>query len=308
MGTDLCRPTCKFPNTNSDAKEKETSVRERIHSLFSPVRHPLTENYIDASGKTFELKAMPRWRNPLGKKVLIVDIDTREPNGNNEMLNPSGMNWEQLQMGGGQLVSGAIMGHYLYCEFEQAVTELNYTKALRSAQIHGYDYKFFQAKPMEGYHNTWILPGAIRSLIESDEYQWVMTMDADVTISHPDVPLEWLLNNWGATNNTSILMPIDQKVFDNDIINSVDSKGIQVLNTGMVVVQNLPYTKEMFDAWIECPNESRYAGCGQWKDRWSHEQRVFSEYIRYDFNPDVDNIIVSNARNYSIFIFSKHDI
>ncbi|KAF1970821.1 hypothetical protein BU23DRAFT_581922 [Bimuria novae-zelandiae CBS 107.79] len=167
------------------------------------------------------------------------------------------------------------MGHYLYS----------------TAQIHGYDYKFFQAQRIEGYHNTWILPGAIRKLLETDQYDWIATMDADVTISHPEVPLEWLLNHWGATKNTSVLMPIDQKVFDNDMINSVDSKGTQVLNTGVVIVQNLPYTKEIFDAWIECPNESRYEGCAHWKDNWSHEQRVFSEYIRYDFNPDGDNII-----------------
>jgi hypothetical protein len=146
---------------------------------------------------------------------------------------------------------------------------------------------------MEGYHDTWILPGAMRKLIDTDKYQWVITMDADVTITHPEVPLEWLLNHWGATNNTSILMPIDQKVFNDDIINSVDSKGITVLNTGVVVVQNLPYTKEMLDAWIECPSEGRYPGCGQWKNKWSHEQRVFSEYIRYDFNPQGDNIVVS---------------
>lgn len=144
---------------------------------------------------------------------------------------------------------------------------------------------------MEGYHDTWILPGSLRALIK--DYDFVITMDADVTITHPEVPFEWLFNHWGVTNNTSIAMPVDQKVFDHDEINSVDSKGAQVLNTGMVVVHNIPYTLEMLDAWIECPNESRYPGCGHWKNNWSHEQKVFSEYIRYDFNPDGDNIVVS---------------
>ncbi|KAL5425210.1 hypothetical protein PMIN04_002707 [Paraphaeosphaeria minitans] len=267
------RPTWNYSSTNTNEPVKEASVKDRIHALFAPIRHSLTDDYIDASGKTFGLNQLPRWRESLKGKVLIVDIDTREPNGSNEMLNPNPMNWESLQMGGGQLVSGAIMGHHLY------------------SQIHEYDYAFFQAHRMEGYHDTWILPGAMRQLIETDKYQWIITMDADVTITHPEVPLEWLLNHWGATNNTSILMPIDQKVFDNDIINSVDSKGITVLNTGVVVVQNLPYTKDILDAWIECPNEGRYQGCGQWKNKWSHEQRVFSEYIRYDFNPQGDNII-----------------
>lgn len=110
------RPTCKIPGSGADVAPIELSVRERIHSFFSPVRHSPTEPYIDASGKKFDLKGT-RWRDRLGKKILIVDIDTREPKNVNEMLNPNGMNWERLEMGGGQLVSGAIFGHFLYCEY-----------------------------------------------------------------------------------------------------------------------------------------------------------------------------------------------
>lgn len=45
------------------------------------------------------------------------------------------------------------------------------------------------------------------------------------------------------------------------------------------------------DAWMTCPDEKRYAGCGNWKENWSHEQRAFSEYIRYDFNEAGNNIV-----------------
>lgn len=109
------RPTWNITGSPSTSA-KQASVKDRVASLFGPIRHSLTEDYIDASGKTFGINSIPRWREPLKGKVLIVDIDTREPNGNNEMLNPNVLNWERLVMSGGQLVSGAIMGHYLYCE------------------------------------------------------------------------------------------------------------------------------------------------------------------------------------------------
>lgn len=144
---------------------------------------------------------------------------------------------------------------------------------------------------MEGYYNTWISPHVLKKLLP--EYDFVVTMDADVTISHPEVPLEWLFNHWGITNNTSISLPWDQKEMRGNDTISTDSKGQLVLNTGLMVVQNLAYTKEMLQAWIDCPTEKTYQGCGQWKEEWSHEQRAFSEYIRYDFNPDNDNIVVS---------------
>lgn len=47
----------------------------------------------------------------------------------------------------------------------------------------------------------------------------------------------------------------------------------------------------MLEAWRDCPNEERWQGCARWKTEWSHEQRAFSEFVRYEFNPDGDNIV-----------------
>jgi hypothetical protein len=171
------------------------------------------------------------------------------------------------------------MDHYLY------------------AQIHGYDYKYYHAQPIEGYYNTWIKPHALAALLEGHDYQFVVFLDADVTATHMDVPLEWLFNHWNITSRTSIAMPYDplanvwQKPELGPIANS-DSKGNTVLNTGFAIVQDLPLTHEMLQAWRDCPTEKRYKDCGHWKLDWSHEQRAFSEYIRYDFNPQGDNIVV----------------
>jgi hypothetical protein len=101
--------------------------------------------------------------------------------------------------------------------------------------------------------------------------------------------------------------------------NLCDSHGVPMVNTGFVIAQNLELTHRTFETWMRCTSgelgkgewtggywanaegESRgndgyrksYRECGQWKMKWAHEQSVFSEYLRRDFNPEGDNIAVS---------------
>jgi hypothetical protein len=194
----------------------------------------------------------------LKKRILVLDIDTRVPTGSNEILNPSTLDWNSLEMSGGQLVSNAVMNHYLY------------------AQVHGYDYKLYSARSIPDHYNTWIMPHVLHELVP--HYDFVVAMDADATVSHLEVPLEWMFNRWGITRNKSI---------------STDSHDLRVLNTGFVVAQNLPLTLDMLAAWKDCTSETRYPGCGRWKEEWSHEQRAFSEYIRHDpeFNVSAESIV-----------------
>ncbi|ORY05547.1 hypothetical protein BCR34DRAFT_626829 [Clohesyomyces aquaticus] len=165
------------------------------------------------------------------------------------------------------------MNHYLY------------------AQIHGYDYKYYQAQHMSGYYDTWIRPHILASLLH--DYDFVITLDADVTATHMEVPFEWLFNRWNITPRTSISMPwdVEEREPETGEVLSQDSKGLRVYNAGFVIVRNLPLTFELLQEWGNCPNETRYEGCAHWKETWSHEQRAFSEYIRYDFNPQGDNIV-----------------
>jgi hypothetical protein len=200
-----------------------------------------------------------------------VDIDTRVPTGENELLNPERLDWENLKTEGAGMVSNSIMNHYLY------------------AMVHGYDYKFYQARDMKDLHNTWILPHVLRELIP--DYQFVVVMDADVTIPHLDVPFEWMFNRWGIKEHTSIALPWDTEEIRDEGSISLDGKGMRVLNTGLVIAQNSSMTLEMLEAWRDCTTETRYKGCAQWKTQWSHEQRAFSEYIRYDFNKTPETIV-----------------
>ena len=118
-------------------------------------------------------------------------------------------------------------------------------------------------------------------------------MDADVTVSHLEVPLEWMFNRWGITRNTFMTLPWDTEEIHNGKSISTDSYDLRVPNTGFVVAQNRPLTADMLSAWKDCTSEIRYSSYGTWKQEWSHEQRAFSEYIRHDpeFNVSSETIV-----------------
>lgn len=58
-----------------------------------------------------------------------------------------------------------------------------------------------------------------------------------------------------------------------------------------MISQNNNLTFQMLEAWGNCTTEVRYPGCARWKGEWSHEQRAFSEYIRYDFGRTPKTIV-----------------
>jgi len=254
----------------------QASLSDSFFKLYEPIRHPIVEStYTDAEGKVHGVKEdAPWWTEPLKNQILIVDIDTRVPNKKGELWNKARMSWEKLSPeGDGGMVSASFMNHFFY------------------AQIHGYDYKFINAHDMgEGMHNTWVKPHILHALLKS--YKFVIFIDADATIQHLEVPIEWLFNRWGITPGTSIAMPLDtRQILNGDEHASEDSHGKLALNTGVIIAQALPHTFDMLTAWKESPTGTRYPECHQWADNWSHEQKAFSEYIRYDFNPNGTNII-----------------
>lgn len=95
-----------------------------------------------------------------------------------------------------------------------------------------------------------------------------MFLDGDALITNLDVPLEWMFNRWGVTNQTTIALPLDVR---QDEAVGLDSRGKAEVNTGFVVVQNLEETFGLLDAWRDCTSEVRYPGCGRWREEWSHE-------------------------------------
>lgn len=80
---------------------------------------PAAESYTDAWGQVFEIKEDGLyWTEPLGREVLIVDIDTRIPDGLNELWDKGRMNWDTLKSeGDGGMISASQMNHFLYGEY-----------------------------------------------------------------------------------------------------------------------------------------------------------------------------------------------
>ncbi|KAL1592196.1 hypothetical protein SLS59_009852 [Nothophoma quercina] len=278
-------PVQQFKDTASGAangaanifKGEKPTISDSFLHLYESIRTNVSaEVYTDTSGTEYKINEHgPWWKKPLRNEILIVDIDTRVPDGKNELWNNGRMDWKNMDGGkDGGMVSASFMNHFLY------------------SQIHGYDYRFFNAKEMEsaGYHNTWVKPHVLAELLES--YRFVVFVDADATIQHLELPIEWLFNRWGITPQTSIAMPLDtRQILNGDENASNDSKGKLALNTGVVIAQALPHTFDMMTAWKECPNEKQYPGCATWKQEWSHEQKAFSEYIRWDYNPSGNEIV-----------------
>lgn len=175
----------------------QDELRDALTTVFKTIRvDPAQKYYRDSRGKTFTGSSSntSTWTEPLGKKVLIVDIDTRVPTGDNQILQPeSKIDWETLSSSGTGLVSHAITNHYLY------------------AMIHGYEYRYYQAINMPDHYPTWIRPHIFKEVLP--DYQFIVAMDADVVISHLEIPLEWMFNRWGIEKHTSMALPHDTEEF-----------------------------------------------------------------------------------------------
>ena len=89
-------PSQAHPNHFSRRSSKP-SLRDTVLHLFSSIKHdPANPEYRSPSGQTYTANSTETWRKPLGKKVLIVDIDTRVPTGDNQILNPAVLDFEQI--------------------------------------------------------------------------------------------------------------------------------------------------------------------------------------------------------------------
>jgi hypothetical protein len=121
----------------------------------------------------------------------------------------------------------------------------------------------------------------MKEALKSHDY--IVFMDSDVVMPRPHIPMEWLMNYWNMTKDTLVMMSRDP-----DEPQNYDNRKQLYLNTGFVIAQQSERTQEMYDAWANCPTETRYPGCKHWKMDWAHEQAAFGTYIRYDFNRTED--------------------
>jgi hypothetical protein len=89
--------------------------------MWSSIKVPITaKTFTDSGGNHFNVSSNPSWTKSLGKDILIIDIDTRQPTGYNQILNSTKVSWEKFGDGAFMdtdigLTSEAIFNHYLYC-------------------------------------------------------------------------------------------------------------------------------------------------------------------------------------------------
>jgi hypothetical protein len=250
-------------------------VANLIHELYQPLVHPITaSNFTNRDGVTYYVTGKPRLTTTMGKKIVIITADSRPRDKTGEVLHKGPLDYESMA----ESTPGAL-GHYLFGTSFHIVFGNSVLSSI-SALIHGYDYRYVQSPEFADKRwGTWTKVPVVKEALKTHEV--AVFLDIDIGFHYPHVPLEWLMNHWGVTNKTLVAMALDV-----DEATNFNDEGELSLNTGFLIAQQSPRTQEMFDSWLECPQEpeSSYYGCNQWFHEWAHEQAAFRDYIRPKFN------------------------
>ncbi len=108
---------------------KKITTSDAFLALYEPIRKPVAaQSYKDASGREYMINENgPWWKEPLRNEILIVDIDTRVPDGENELWNKDRMNWQNMSAkDDGGMVSASFMNHFLYCKQDKHPSNLKF--------------------------------------------------------------------------------------------------------------------------------------------------------------------------------------
>ena len=100
-------------------QEADMTMNQAFLKLYESIRTNVSAPvYKDPSGQEYKINEHgPWWKKPLRNEILIVDIDTRVPDGNNELWNAKRMDWHTMNAEkDGGMVSASFMNHFLYCQ------------------------------------------------------------------------------------------------------------------------------------------------------------------------------------------------
>jgi hypothetical protein len=80
-----------------------------IKALYGPILHPVNAaNFTDEDGDIYRLHGAPKFTEKLGKKVLILDIDSRPLTGEGQLMNT------ELKWKGMRPLSAGMLSHYMF--------------------------------------------------------------------------------------------------------------------------------------------------------------------------------------------------
>jgi hypothetical protein len=76
-----------------------------IKALYGPILHPVdAANFTDEDGDVYRLHGEPRFKQKLGKRVLILDIDSRPLTGPGQLMD------DNLK----RPLSAGMLSHYMF--------------------------------------------------------------------------------------------------------------------------------------------------------------------------------------------------
>lgn len=203
------------------------------------------------AGESYSLKSH-RFDKPLGKNVLILDVDNRIGKTTQVGTNAPFLDFESIDQH-----SAGFLNHYLY------------------AKIHGYAYQAvipeYDINDVD-INPTWIKIPAIQQALR--EYPYVIFLDSDAIFRNLELPLEWMLNHWGIEPHT-ILSAAEVPGHGPK---QLGYDGNPNLNTGFIVAQRTAHSETFFQKWLECPMGKSYRGtdCERFRFEKQHEQGALS--------------------------------
>lgn len=103
------------PETFVGNKEDQAAGRFYIENIRRPNTRIDQKTWTEYGAFGFDLpKGSPKWTQPLGEKLCIIDLDNRKFDGPGEIFGPDRMSWDDpLKVHG---LSVGILNHWLYGE------------------------------------------------------------------------------------------------------------------------------------------------------------------------------------------------
>lgn len=102
-------------------KTDDTALSKIIDALYKPSVLSITaQSFTDETGEVFHLTQEPTYTEPLGKRVLILDVDTRPMTDDGQVFSPGGLSWPNPDP-----MSAGLLSHYLFGESRKECKSLD---------------------------------------------------------------------------------------------------------------------------------------------------------------------------------------
>ncbi|KAF5680017.1 hypothetical protein FHETE_559 [Fusarium heterosporum] len=217
----------------------------------------------------------PIWNKPLGKKLCIVDLESRRFDKPGQLWSDE-MTWNKSREVHGP--SGGSLNHWVY------------------AKIHGYEYYHIKINGYPDRRDSWKKPSVLTQVLKKHDV--CVFIDSDALFNKLDLPMEWLMNYWSIDpKNNSMALP-----FDPDTKHNEDRRGNLFLNTGFMIMQNKPKIYEIFKEWDDCANDGgKFPGCTEFRNRkgWQPtDQGGFGTFIRYEYADEILSLPCDEANGF----------